>query len=76
MKTPRIDTSGAEKAAAANLAAQQAAQTMQQNFATDLRADNVAKVEAGGTATVLSEAADMMRKKKPQGLSSTLGIQA
>lgn len=76
MKSPKIDTSGQEKAAQAQAAAQEAANNLSANMAADLKTDNMAQVIAGGTADTASGIASTMRKRKPGsgGLSNALGI--
>ena len=65
-----------EAAERSRLAAEEATQNMQANFATDLRTENVSTVLAGGTAdAVTSETSDLLKKKKSgSSVSSTLGI--
>lgn len=74
MKTPKVDTSGTERAQKAIADAQAAATNLQKNFAADLRTENIAQVTAGGTAADVPEVTGT-RKKRPQGgLASQLGI--
>lgn len=62
------------EAAAVAERARQAQENMQQNFAADLKQENIGQVIAGGTADVVGE--DTLKKKKnaSTGLASTLGI--
>jgi hypothetical protein len=76
MKSPKVDTSGQERAAKAAAEAQAAANNLQANFATDLKTENLGQVVAGGTAEQMdTSAATTMKRKKPQAsLASQLGI--
>lgn len=76
-KTPKIDTSGQEKAAAAAAAAQEAANNLQANFAQDLKTDNVSTVVAGAGADAMQGDTSLVKRKRPgSALSSQLGINA
>ena len=72
MKTPKIDTSGTERAQRAIADAQAAANNLQKNFQTDLKAENLTQVTPGAEAVVTDEAPK--RKRQSGGLSSQLGI--
>ena len=74
MKTPKIDTSGTERAQRAIAEAQAAASNLQKNFQTDLKTENLTQVTpgAGAEAVVTDEAPK--RKRRSGGLSSQLGI--
>ena len=72
MKTPKIDTSGTERAQRAIAEAQAAATNLQKNFQTDLKAENLTQVTPGAGAVVTGEAPK--RKRQSGGLSSQLGI--
>ena len=74
MKTPKIDTSGTERAQQAIAEAQAAANNLQKNFQTDLKTENLTQVTpgAGAEAGVTDEAPK--RKRRSGGLSSQLGI--
>ena len=76
MKSPKVDTSGQERAAKAAADAQAAANNLQANFATDLKTENLGQVVAGGTADQMDTSiGNTMKRKKPQGsLASQLGI--
>jgi hypothetical protein len=75
MKSPKIDTSGTEKAQQAIAAAQNAASTLNKNFQADLSANNVAQVVPGGGAADMLNTANTSRKKRGSGgLASQLGI--
>lgn len=77
MKTPKIDTSGAERAQQAILEAQRVSNNLQQNFAADLQTENVTQVSAGGGAEeMLAGASGTRRRRTGSGLSSQLGIMA
>lgn len=70
MKKPKVDNSGAIRAEKARQEAEAAAERLrQENLAQMEQAGNVV---AGGTAIE----ADNLRKRRPTGLASTLGIQA
>ena len=74
MKSPKIDTSGTERAQRAIAEAQAAASNLQKNFQTDLKTENLTQVTpgAGAEAGVTDEAPK--RKRRSGGLSSQLGI--
>ena len=74
MKTPKIDTSGTERAQRAIAEAQAAANNLQKNFQTDLKTENLTQVApgAGAEAGVTDEVPK--RKRRSGGLSSQLGI--
>lgn len=74
MKTPKIDTSGTERAQRAVAEAQAAANNLQKNFQTDLNTENLTQVTpgAGAEAVVTDEAPK--RKRRSSGLSSQLGL--
>ena len=74
MKTPKIDTSGTERAQRAVAEAQAAANNLQKNFQTDLKTENLTQVVpgAGAEAVVTDEAPK--RKRRSSGLASQLGI--
>lgn len=74
MKSPKIDTSGTERAQRAIAEAQAAANNLQKNFQTDLRNENLTQVTpgAGAEAAVADEAPK--RRRRAGGLSSQLGI--
>ena len=74
MKSPKIDTSGTERAQRAVAEAQAAANNLQKNFQTDLNTENLTQVTpgAGAEAVVTDEAPK--RKRRSSGLSSQLGI--
>lgn len=88
MKSPKIDTSAADAANAAAAAAsakaeasrqqaELASQNLKKNFATDLSQENLGQVVAGGTASAADTATTVessLKKKKPQNLSTSLGI--
>jgi len=74
MKTPKIDTSGTERAQRAILEAQRVANNLQQNFAADLKTENVTQVSAGGGAEEMVGAGSTRRRRTSSGLSSQLGI--
>ena len=74
MKTPRIDTSGTERAQRAIAEAQAAANNLQKNFQTDLKTENMTQVVAGGGAEVAGDESSPKRRRKGSGLSSQLGI--
>ena len=74
MKTPKIDTSGTERAQRAIAEAQAAANNLQKNFQADLKTENLPQVTpgAGAEAGVADEAP--RRKRRSSGLSSQLGL--
>ena len=74
MKTPKIDTSGTERAQRAIAEAQAAANNLQKNFQTDLKTENMTQVVAGGGAEVAGDESSPKRRRKGSGLSSQLGI--
>lgn len=74
MKTPKIDTSGTERAQRAVAEAQAAANNLQRNFQTDLKNENLAQVTPGEGADVVGTDETTKRKRTRSGLSSQLGI--
>lgn len=74
MKTPKIDTSGTERAQRAIAEAQAAANNLQKNFQTDLKTENLTQVTPGAGADVVSTDETPKRKRQGSGLSSQLGI--
>lgn len=74
MKTPKIDTSGTERAQRAIAEAQAAANNLRQNFQTDLKTENLAQVTPGAGADGVSTDGTPKRKRPGYGLSSQLGI--
>ena len=74
MKSPKIDTSGTERAQRAIAEAQAAANNLQKNFQTDLKTENMTQVVAGGGAEVAGDESSPKRRRKGGGLSSQLGI--
>ena len=74
MKTPKIDTSGTERAQRAIAEAQAAANNLQKNFQTDLKTENMTQVVAGGGAEVAIPESSPKRRRQGSGLSSQLGI--
>lgn len=74
MKTPKIDTSGTERAQRAIAEAQAAANNLQENFQTDLKTENMTQVVAGGGAEGAIPESSPKRRRKGGGLSSQLGI--
>ena len=74
MKSPKIDTSGTERAQRAIAEAQAAANNLQKNFQADLKTENLVKVApgAGAEAAVADEVPK--RRRRAGGLSSQLGI--
>ena len=74
MKTPKIDTSGTERAQRAIAEAQAAANNLQKNFQTDLKTENMTQVVAGGGAEVAGDESSPKRRRRGSGLSSQLGI--
>ena len=74
MKTPKIDTSGTERAQRAIAEAQTAANNLQKNFQTDLKTENMTQVVAGAGAEVAGDESSPKRRRKGGGLSSQLGI--
>ena len=73
MKTPKIDTSGTERAQKAVAEAQTAANNLQKNFQTDLKTENLTQVTPGAGLTGVTDEAPK-RKRQSGGLSSQLGI--
>ncbi len=73
MRTPKIDTSGTERAQRAIAEAQAAANNLQKNFQTDLKTENMTQVVAGGGAEATPESSPK-RRRRGGGLSSQLGI--
>ena len=74
MKTPKIDTSGTERAQRAVAEAQAAANNLQKNFQADLKTENLTQVAPGAGADVVSTDETPKRKRQGSGLSSQLGI--
>ena len=74
MKTPKIDTSGTERAQRATAEAQAAANNLQKNFQTDLNTENMTQVVAGGGAEAAIPESQPKRRRQGGGLSSQLGI--
>lgn len=74
MKTPKIDTSGTERAQRAIAEAQAAANNLQKNFQTDLKTENLTQVTPGAGAEAVSTDGTPKRKRQGSGLSSQLGI--
>ena len=76
MKTPKIDTSGTERAQRAIAEAQAAANNLQKNFQTDLKTENLTQVTPGAGAGAEAVGTDEApkRKRRSGGLSSQLGI--
>lgn len=74
MKSPKIDTSGTERAQRAVAEAQAAANNLQKNFQTDLQTENITQVVAGGGAEVANPESPQKRRRPGSGLSSQLGI--
>ena len=74
MKTPKIDTSGTERAQRAIAEAQAAANNLQKNFQTDLKTENLTQVTPGAGAEVGVTDEAPKRKRRSGGLSSQLGI--
>ena len=73
MKSPKIDTSGTERAQRAIAEAQAAANNLQKNFQTDLKTENMTQVVAGDGAEAATESSPK-RRRQGGGLSSQLGI--
>ncbi|HVH93239.1 MAG TPA: hypothetical protein VM783_17880 [Candidatus Acidoferrum sp.] len=76
MKTPKVDTSGTERANLAIAQAQEAASNLQKNFKADLTTENLTQIAPGGSA---ADAAAMQpdstrRRRQGSGLASQLGI--
>ena len=75
MKTPKMDTSGTERAQRAIAEAQAAANNLQKNFQTDLKTENMTQVTPGaGAEAVTTDEALKRKRKSGGGLSSQLGI--
>ena len=74
MKTPKIDTSGTERAQRAIAEAQAAANNLQKNFQTDLKTENLTQVTPGAGAEAVMTDEAPKRKRQAGGLSSQLGI--
>lgn len=74
MKSPKIDTSGVERAQRAIAEAQAAANNLQKNFQTDLRNENLTQVTPGAGADAAVPEAGPKRRRRGSGLSSQLGI--
>lgn len=74
MKTPKIDTSGTERAQRAVAEAQAAANNLQKNFQADLKTENLTQVTPGAGAEAAMTDEAPKRKRKSSGLSSQLGI--
>lgn len=74
MKTPKIDTSGTERAQRAVAEAQAAANNLQKNFQTDLKTENMTQVVAGDGYAELSSPESSPKRRRQGGLSSQLGI--
>lgn len=74
MKSPKIDTSGTERAQRAIAEAQAAANNLQKNFQTDLKTENLTQVTPGASADAVSTDETPKRKRQGSGLSSQLGI--
>ena len=74
MKTPKIDTSGTERAQRAVAEAQAAANNLQKNFQTDLKTENMTQVVAGGGAEAAIPESSPKRRRQGGGLASQLGI--
>ena len=74
MKTPKIDTSGTERAQRAVAEAQAAANNLQKNFQTDLKNENLPLVTPGAVADAMVPESAPKRRRQGYGLSSQLGI--
>lgn len=74
MKSPKIDTSGTERAQKAVAEAQAAANNLQKNFQTDLKTENLAQVTPGAGADAMVPESAPKRRRQGSGLSSQLGI--
>lgn len=74
MKSPKIDTSGTERAQRALAEAQAAANNLQKNFQADLKAENLTQVTPGAGAEAVTTDEAPKRKRQSGGLSSQLGI--
>ena len=74
MKSPKIDTSGTERAQRAIAESQAAANNLQKNFQTDLSTENMTQVVAGGGAEAAIPESPQKRRRQGGGLASQLGI--
>ena len=74
MKSPKIDTSGTERAQRAIAESQAAANNLQKNFQTDLQTENMTQVVAGGGAEAAIPESSPKRRRQGGGLASQLGI--
>jgi len=76
VKTPKVDTSGTERANQAIAAAQAAANNLKTNFQADLGTENLTQVNAGGGADLASmmDTSTTKRRRPGSGLSSQLGL--
>lgn len=76
MKSPKVDMSGVEAANKAMAEATAAAGNLQKNFQTDLKSENLTKVEAGGASEIAAAASPTAKRRKTSGggLASTLGV--
>lgn len=74
MKSPKIDTSGTERAQRAIAEAQAAASNLQKNFQTDLKTENLTQVNPGAGADAVVPESGPKRRRQGSGLSSQLGI--
>ena len=76
MKTPKVDTSGTERAQQAIADAQNAASNLQKNYKADLTTENLTQIApGGGAADVGAMSPDTSRRRRQgSGLASQLGI--
>lgn len=75
MKSPNVDTRGTEAAQRAVAEAQQVANNLQRNFATDLNNENITSVVSAGSADAQGVPTTAKKRKSAgAGLSSQLGI--
>lgn len=76
MKRPKVDNTGVAQANQAIADAQAAANNLKQNFAADLRSENIASIKAGGGAEAASSGAPVStyRRRRTPGLATQLGI--
>lgn len=76
MKSPKVDNSGQQAAAEATARAQEAANSLKQNFATDLSNENLTSVIAGGSAASsdTAQGTGPRKRKAGTGLASALGV--
>ncbi len=75
MQTPKIDTSGTERAQQAMADAQTAANNLSKNFQADLKTENITQIKPGaGAADAVGIADAGPKRKKATGLASQLGI--